>query len=220
MQYFYSFVTKERSMESFDRKRHWENIYQTKKLTEVSWFQPTPETSLDLIQKTGVLKTARIIDVGGGDSFLVDYLLNLGYNNITVLDISESAIERAKKRLGERAKLVKWIVSDVTEFNPSEKYDCWHDRATFHFLTDEKEISQYEKITAQCMNREGVLIIGTFSDKGPEKCSGIPIRQYTENSLEKQFSNTFKKIDCRTIDHQTPFDTTQNFIFCRFKKKD
>lgn len=206
-------------MDNFDRKKHWENIYQTKELTEVSWFQPTPETSLNLLQKTAISKNAKIIDVGGGDSFLVDHLLDLGYLDITVLDISEAAIDRATKRLGERAKLVEWIVADVTKFNPSEKYDCWHDRAAFHFLTDEKEISQYVKTVSECINKDGNLIIGTFSDKGPEKCSGIPIKQYTENSLEKQFSNIFQKIECNTIDHQTPFNTTQNFIFCRFKKK-
>ena len=207
-------------MEDFDRKKHWEKIYQTKELKEVSWFQPTPETSLDLIKKTEILKTSKIIDVGGGDSFLVDNLLDLGYQDITVLDISDSAIDRAKKRLGERAKLVKWIVTDITDFNPSEKYDCWHDRAAFHFLTDEKEITQYVKTVSECINKDGNLIIGTFSDKGPEKCSGIPIKQYTENRLENQFSDTFQKIECDTIDHQTPFDTIQNFIFCRFKKKD
>lgn len=207
-------------MENFDRKKHWENIYQTKELTEVSWFQPTPEESLNLIQKTAILKDAKIIDVGGGDSFLVDNLLDLGYQDITVLDISKSAIERAKNRLGERAKLVKWIEADVTDFNHSEKYDCWHDRAAFHFLTDKKEILQYVETVNDYINKNGNLIIGTFSDKGPEKCSGIPIKQYTENSLEKQFSNTFQKIDCNTIDHQTPFGTTQNFIFCRFKRKD
>lgn len=207
-------------MENFDRKKHWENIYQTKELTEVSWFQPTPETSLNLIEKLSLKKNAKIIDVGGGDSFLVDNLLDLGYQDITVLDISDSAIERAKKRLGERAKLVKWIVSDITHFIPSEKYDCWHDRAAFHFLTDEDEISKYSKTVSECINKDGYLIIGTFSDKGPEKCSGIPIKQYTENSLEREFSNSFQKIECKTINHQTPFDTFQNFIFCRFKKRD
>lgn len=206
-------------MENFDRKKHWENIYQTKELTDVSWFQPNPETSLDLIRKTAILKDVKIIDIGGGDSFLVDNLLDLGYQDITVLDISNSAIERAKERLGSRAKRVKWVVSDITNFNPSEKYDCWHDRASFHFLTDEKEISNYVKTVNECITKDGNLIIGTFSDKGPTKCSGIPIKQYTENSLEKQFSNTFEKIDCETIDHKTPFDTIQNFIFCRFKRK-
>ncbi|WP_026452625.1 class I SAM-dependent methyltransferase [Aequorivita capsosiphonis] len=206
-------------MENFDRKKHWENIYQTKELPEVSWFQPTPETSLDLIAKAGVLKNAKIIDIGGGDSFLVDYLLDLGYTDIRVLDISNAAIERAKKRLGERAMLVKWIVTDVAEFKPSEKYDIWHDRAAFHFLTKEDEIAEYVKTASNSLNQGGHLIIGTFSDKGPEKCSGIAIKQYTENSLVNLFSNTFQKTACNEVEHQTPFNTTQNFIFCSLKKK-
>ncbi|WP_310991074.1 class I SAM-dependent methyltransferase [Aequorivita marina] len=204
-------------MESFDRKKHWENIYQTKELTEVSWFQPTPETSLGFIQETGVLKNDKIIDIGGGDSFLVDHLLDLGYQDISVLDISEAAIDRAKKRLGERAKLVKWLVSDITNFCPTEKYDCWHDRAAFHFLTDKKEVSKYVQIAKDNITQNGSLIIGTFSDNGPKKCSGIPIQQYTRKELEKLFSNSFQKIACKTIDHKTPFDTIQNFVFCSFK---
>jgi trans-aconitate methyltransferase len=127
-------------MENFDRKKHWENIYQTKQLSEVSWFQPTPETSLDFFNQFNVPTTAKIIDIGGGDSFLVDNLLDLGYEDITVLDISEAAIDRAKKRLGVQASNVKWIVTDVTKFKPTEKYDFWHDRAAFHFLTDEQKI--------------------------------------------------------------------------------
>jgi trans-aconitate methyltransferase len=128
-------------MEDFDRKKHWENIYHTKELNEVSWFQSTPETSLDFFKDFSVPETAKIIDIGGGDSYLVDNLLDLGYKDITVLDISEAAIERAKQRLGERAGKVKWIVADAVTFKPKEKYDFWHDRAAFHFLTDEQDIS-------------------------------------------------------------------------------
>lgn len=207
-------------MEKLNRKNHWENIYQTKELSEVSWFQPIPKSSLDLIRKTKLSKQAKIIDVGGGDSYLVDHLLDLGYCNLTVLDISEAAIERAKKRLGERSKLVKWIVSDITTFNPSEKYDCWHDRAAFHFLTEEAEIAAYIKVLNESIAENGNLIIGTFSEKGPEKCSGIHIQQYTEKSLTKQFIVSFQKVECNTIDHETPFNTIQNFVFCRFRKKD
>lgn len=205
-------------MENFDRKKHWENIYQTKEINEVSWFQPTPKTSLGLIQKADILKNAKIIDVGGGDSFLVDHLLDLGYQDITILDISKSAIDRAKKRLGEKAKLVKWIVTDVTEFVPSEKYDCWHDRAAFHFLTEESDIEQYVNSVGKGINEHGNLIIGTFSDKGPEKCSGIPIKKYTENTLEQLFSSNFKKTECKETEHITPFNTVQSFVFCRFRK--
>ena len=123
-----------------NRKSHWENIYQTKDISTVSWYQPTPSTSLDLIAEMDLDKEAAIIDIGGGDSFLPDFLLKLGYTNISVLDISEKALENAKSRLGEDAKKINWIVSDITKFSPKEKYDLWHDRAAFHFLTEEKEI--------------------------------------------------------------------------------
>jgi len=205
-------------METFNRKNHWENIYETKSLEEVSWYQPTPETSLEFIQNLSLEKDASIIDIGGGDSFLVDHLLESGYTNITVLDISEKAIERAKERLGKNAEKVKWIVSDITKFEPAEKYDIWHDRAAFHFLTDDNDISAYLEIAGKAVKQNGRLFIGTFSENGPKKCSGIEIRQYSEDSLSETFGSEFRKINCFTVDHKTPFDTVQNFIFCSFRK--
>lgn len=205
-------------MENFDRKKHWENIYQTKELKDVSWFQPTPETSLDFFKQFNVPTTAKIIDVGGGDSFLVDYLLDLAYQDISVLDISAAAIERAKQRLGEKAKNVKWIVADAATFTPTEKYDFWHDRAAFHFLTDEQEISNYLQTAQKNINSTGVLVIGTFSEQGPKKCSGIEIKQYSETTMTDRLQKFFEKINCITVDHKTPFDTIQNFVFCSFRK--
>lgn len=205
-------------MENFDRKKHWENIYQTKELKDVSWFQPIPETSLDFIKKLKVPETAKVIDVGGGDSFFVDHLLQMGYQDITVLDISAAAIERAKIRLGENAKEVKWIIADAATFKPSEKYDFWHDRAAFHFLTEEQEISNYIETAQQNINPSGFLVIGTFSEQGPRKCSGIEIKQYSETSMADRLKKYFKKIECLTIDHKTPSNSTQNFIFCSFQK--
>lgn len=205
-------------MEKFDRKKHWENVYQTKELKEVSWYQPTPITSLDFIKEFNVPKTAKIIDIGGGDSFLVDSLLDLGYTDVTVLDISSAAIERAKQRLAEKAQNVKWIVADAAAFNPTEKYDFWHDRAAFHFLTEEQDISSYLKIAEQNINSSGVLVIGTFSEDGPKKCSGINIKQYSESSMTERLKALFEKINCIRVEHQTPFDTTQNFVFCSFRK--
>lgn len=204
-------------MENFDRKKHWENIYQTKELKDVSWFQPTPETSLDFFKQFNASTTAKVIDIGGGDSFLVDHLLDMGYEDISVLDISKAAIERAKKRLGDRAKNVKWIVSDAVAFKPTEKYDFWHDRATFHFLTDEQDISRYLETAQQHINSTGVMIIGTFSEQGPKTCSGIEIKQYSETTMTDRLINFFEKIRCITIDHKTPFNTIQNFVFCSFK---
>ena len=199
-----------------NRKNHWETVYETKQPNEVSWTQENPKTSLDFIRETQLEKSAKIIDIGGGDSKLVDFLLEEGYENITVLDISSTALERAKKRLGKNAEKVSWIASDITEFKPETSYDIWHDRATFHFLTTGEQINKYVEITEKWVS--GFLIIGTFSNQGPKKCSGLEIKQYSETELEKQFSNRFKKLKCISEDHTTPFETKQNFTFCAFEK--
>ncbi|NNC96271.1 MAG: class I SAM-dependent methyltransferase [Chitinophagales bacterium] len=201
-----------------ERKEHWENIYNTKEHKDVSWFETTPQTSLDLIQKFKLPLDAYIIDIGGGDSFLVDHLLELGYLNVSVLDISEAALERAQARLGEKAEEVTWIISDVSSFSPERHYDLWHDRAAFHFLTDEYEISNYLKTADRALKEDGKLLVGTFSKKGPTKCSGIEIKQYSESSMTDRFSDYFEKIECLSFDHKTPFDTIQNFVFCSFQK--
>ena len=199
-----------------DRKNHWETVYETKQPNEVSWTQENPKTSLDYIGESHVGKSAKIIDVGGGDSKLVDFLLEEGYENITVLDIAEKALERAKKRLGRNANKVSWIVSDITEFKPETNYDIWHDRATFHFLTTPEQIKAYVEITEKWVT--DFLIVGTFSENGPKKCSGLEIKQYSEMEMENQFSKSFKKLKCIAEDHITPFETTQNFTFCVFEK--
>lgn len=157
-------------------------------------------------------KTAKIIDVGGGESKLVDFLLEEGYENISVLDISANALEKAKKRLGDKAKKVNWIVADITEFEPTEQYDVWHDRAVFHFLTEDNDIKKYQDLVSKAV--KGKMVIGTFSTNGPLKCSGLEIKQNDEISLTSNFAADFEKIECFTIDHITPFDTIQNFIFC------
>lgn len=200
-----------------DWKNHWETVYETKQPNEVSWTQENPKTSVDFIHETNLGKTAKIIDIGGGDSKLVDFLLNEGYENISVLDISAKALERAKKRLGKNAGKVNWIVSDITEFKPEATYDIWHDRATFHFLTTSEQVKTYIEITEKWIT--GYLVIGAFSENGPKKCSGLDIKQYSEKELESQFSNRFNKLKCITEDHITPFETSQNFTFCIFEKK-
>ncbi|MBZ9779895.1 methyltransferase domain-containing protein [Psychroflexus sp. CAK8W] len=206
-------------MPNFDRKSHWENIYQTQDLRNSGWFQPTPETSLNFIEKFNVPKSAKIIDVGGGDSLLVDNLLERGYKDITVLDISAEAIDRAKQRLGDKAEQVSWIVSDVTQFQPTETYDFWHDRAVFHFLRSKEDISAYVETAQKAITPKGILVMGTFSEQGPTKCSGIEIQQYSETSLTGMFKPHFEKVNCRTVDHETPSGSVQNFVFCSFKKK-
>jgi 2-polyprenyl-3-methyl-5-hydroxy-6-metoxy-1,4-benzoquinol methylase len=205
-------------MENFDKKAHWENIYQTKSLHEVSWFQPKPETSLNFFIEFKVAKDAKIIDIGGGDSLLVDHLLDLGYTDITVLDISEAALTKAKTRLGNKAGLVKWIEADAATFVSDVQYDFWHDRAAFHFLTSAQEIEHYLQTVQQSICPNGILVMGTFSEQGPTKCSGISIKQYSEKSMSDLLTDFFEKIKCITVDHRTPFETIQQFIFCSFRK--
>ena len=204
-------------MISSDNKNHWENVYETKNPDQVSWTQKKPQTSLDFILSSGLGKDASIIDIGGGDSNLVDFLLEEGYENITVLDISAKSLEKAKKRLGDAAGKVKWIVTDITAFEPTETYDIWHDRAAFHFLTTSEQVSKYIDIAEKNVNN--FMILGTFSKNGPTKCSGLDIQQYDEESLSEKFEKSFKKVNCITEDHTTPFDTVKNFVFCSFKKQ-
>lgn len=206
-------------MENSEQKNHWENVYQNKQLTEVSWYQPTPKTSLDFIKSANLSKDAAIIDIGGGDSFLTDHLLEAGYTNLTVLDISEKSLNRARTRLGQKAELVTWIVSDITEFKPTSKYDLWHDRAAFHFLTSKDKINEYSALATNSILTDGWLIMGTFSENGPKKCSGLEIRQYGEASMNQAFQASFDRITCITENHPTPFSTTQNFLFCSFRKR-
>lgn len=204
-------------MENTSKKKHWETVYQTKSPSEVSWTQAIPKTSLDFIESLGVSKSAAIIDIGGGDSKLVDYLIATGYQNLTVLDISQNAINRARMRLGKDAEKVTWIVSDINDFVPIINYDVWHDRAAFHFLTENSQIENYQRLVNESV--DGFLIIGTFSENGPLKCSGLEIQQYSIESLEEQFAPKFEMIESKYEDHQTPFETIQNFVFGAFKKK-
>jgi len=200
-------------------KNHWDTIYQTKAEKEVSWYQPNAAASMELIEAFNLPSDAAIIDIGGGDSHFAEALLDRGYTNIHVLDISDVALQRAKDRLGERASIIHWIVSDVTEFIPSIKFDCWHDRAAFHFLTTEDNINKYVSLVNNAVKKDGTLIIGTFSENGPLKCSGLEIKQYSEASMTERFKKSFEPIKCLYKDHHTPFNTIQNFLFCSFMKK-
>jgi len=204
--------------EQFDKKEHWETIYSTKEHNQVSWFQQTPTISLELIESLGLNKDASIIDVGGGDSILAEHLLKEGYTDITVVDISQHAIDRAKNRIGANASKINWIVSDILDFHPNRIYDLWHDRATFHFLTEENEVNTYRNIVKSAVRMNGHLVIGTFSLNGPTKCSGIPIKQYSQHSLSDVFSENFELISASEVDHPTPFETVQNFIFGTFQR--
>ncbi len=200
-----------------NKKHHWDTVYETKTPDQVSWTQEVPKTSLEFIHSFGLKKTAKIIDIGGGDSNFVDHLLDEGFENITVLDISAKALEKSQKRLGYKATKVNWVVSDITEFKPKTTFDVWHDRATFHFLTTAEQVEKYMTTARNSVN--GFLTIATFSENGPAKCSGLEIKQYNEEKLATEFKNGFDKIRCITEDHKTPFNTTQNFLFCSFKKQ-
>lgn len=205
-------------MKEPERKQHWDTIYHSKDLEETSWFQPTPLDSLKFIEELNIPKSASIIDVGGGESLLVDHLLDLGFEDLTVVDVSKVAIAKAKQRLGSRADLVNWIVSDVTSFEPTRSYDLWHDRATFHFLTDDRDIYIYVKIASQAIKAGGFLIIGTFSKEGPDRCSGLAIKNYSDSELNELFSGSFVNIHSTYLNHKTPSGQLQNFVFCSFRK--
>lgn len=199
-------------------KSHWDYIYSTKNRNEVSWTQDIPKTSLDFIHSFHLTRDASIIDVGGGDSTLVDHLLDEGYEDVTVLDVSAHALARAKERLGERADSVHWVAADITEFTTSKKYDVWHDRAAFHFCLTPEQVEKYLETARSGIKHNGYLTLGTFSTQGPRKCSGLDIRQYSEESLQSQLQEGFEKMRCVTEDHETPFKTLQNFLFCSFRR--
>lgn len=203
----------------FERKEYWESVYQARDSDQMSWYQLMPSTSLNFVEELNVPFDAKIIDVGGGDSYLAGYLLAQGYQDITVLDISETALDRAKQRLSGRADKIKWINADITTFQPSENYDLWHDRATFHFLTQPWEIENYLSTIRQSLTPNGAVIIGTFAEQGPEKCSGLNIQRYSENSLSNLLGRFLERINCITVDHETPAGVSQAFTFCSFKNK-
>ena len=200
-------------------KEHWERIYSSKAEDQLSWFQPYPRTSVAFIELFDLPQDANIIDIGGGESRFVDVLLEKGYKNIYVLDISEKAIELSKKRLKEKAGLVHWIISDIADFTTGVKFDFWHDRAAFHFLTSEKIIDHYVSLAENHIRPEGYLVLGTFSERGPTQCSGLEIKQYNDMSMSLRFEKGFERIKCITEKHITPSKNIQEFLFCSFRKK-
>ena len=197
-------------------KLHWDNVYYNKNENEVSWYQKIPKTSLDHIKSLNLNLDSKIIDVGAGESRLVDNLLDLGFNNIDVLDISKKSIEKAKNRLGEKSEKINWIVSDINDFVSNNKYDLWHDRAAFHFLKDSSQINNYVELANSSLNSKGKIILGTFSSNGPLKCSGLEISRYNSSSINEIFKKHFILLNHRISIHPTPFDTFQEFLFTVF----
>jgi 2-polyprenyl-3-methyl-5-hydroxy-6-metoxy-1,4-benzoquinol methylase len=198
-----------------DTQEHWDLIYGTKATTEMSWSRPHLDTSLALVERIAGDRSASIIDVGSGESTLVDDLIGRGYRNITVMDISRTAIEHTKKRLGSASQQVAWLVADITQTRlPSHSYDVWHDRAVFHFLKDLAQRLAYVRQVASAVKHGGHVIVGTFGPEGPEKCSGLDVMRYDADSLHAEFGSRFRLVASSKELHQTPFGTTQQFLYC------
>ena len=196
-------------------KNHWENIYTKRAPEAVSWYRPHLETSLALIERAAHMRRASVIDIGGGESTLVDDLLIRGYENITVLDVSEKAIEVTRDRLGPIAEKVHWIAADIAHAQlPRQAYDVWHDRAVFHFLTKEHQRIAYVRQVAHAVKPGGHVIVSTFGPEGPTECSGLKVVRYDAESLHDEFGTRFQLVESSKELHQTPFGTTQQFLYC------
>ena len=201
-----------------DLKSHWENIYSSKKEDGVSWFQEHPKTSIDLIEKYSTDKSTSIIDIGSGRSKILKNLIENEYDELTYLDISQEACSKSKISLGNKQDLVEWQVVNVLDFNTEKNFSIWHDRAVFHFLISKEDVEKYVQVALKNIVQGGYLILGTFSENGPAKCSGLSVSRYSTESLKEIFNPELKMIESFTIDHKTPFNTTQNFLFSIFKK--
>ncbi len=204
-------------MTATDRQNHWEGVYKTKADTEVSWYEDTPELSLALLREAGLTPEMSVIDIGGGASRLVDALVEFGQAHVSVLDLSRAALETANSRLVDAAR-VQWIVSDVTVWTPDRRYDLWHDRAAFHFLTTVADQQAYVRVLAQALKDGGKAVIGTFALDGPEKCSGLPVARYDADGLQAVLGEKFRLATTRRHEHTTPWESMQKFQFSTFEK--
>ena len=204
-------------MNDVSRHDHWETVYTSKGESEVSWFQETPAPSLELIERVGTEQSSGIIDIGGGASRLVDNLVSRGYQDVTVLDLSEAALASARSRIGDQANRVTWVAADVTTWEPSRSYDVWHDRAAFHFLTEPNDQAAYVARLRRALRVGGHAIIATFAPDGPERCSGLMVSRYDANTLAATLGEGFELIDARRHDHTTPWGSLQKFQFSTFR---
>ncbi len=202
-----------------NQKEHWKKVYLSKPSTEVSWYQPHLNKSLELITQTGLDKKGRIIDVGGGASTLAEDLSLDGYNNLIVLDISLESLQKSKERMGERADMLTWIEADILKVDfPENSFDVWHDRAVFHFLTNPEDRKKYIKTLTDSLKHGGYLIMATFSLEGPFKCSGLDVVRYSPEILSRELGDGFSLVKNSQELHQTPFGTFQNFTYCLFRR--
>ena len=202
-----------------ERKEHWEQIYADKAPSEVSWYQRAPRVSLELIDKMKLSREARIIDIGGGASNLIDELLRAGYPGLAVLDISHHALSHAKQRLGASASSIEWFEEDVTRFNSPHDFDVWHDRAVFHFLTDPADRALYRETLERTLKPDGRVVIATFAVGGPSRCSGLEIVQYDRSGLSSELGSSFELIEMVPERHVTPTGAEQAFNFFHFRMK-
>lgn len=199
-------------------RKHWDRVYTAKAPGTVSWYQPHLARSLELIARAAPDTSAAIIDVGGGESTLVDDLLSRGYGDVTVLDISETAIKVAKRRLGARAQEVTWLAADIAEATLAEhRYDVWHDRAVFHFLTEVRQRLAYVRQVKRAMKPQGHVIVATFAPEGPTQCSGLEVVRYDADALHDEFGPQFRLVEHATELHHTPSGTAQQFLYCLCK---
>ena len=201
-----------------DRRDHWARVYTEKAPSEVSWYQAEPEASLRALDRLGARPDSALIDVGGGASNLIDALLERGWQDLTVLDIALSAIEAARNRLGPAADEVTWLVADITEWQPSRRYDVWHDRAVFHFLTEPEQREAYRRALSSGLAPDGLVIMATFAPDGPERCSGLPVQRYDPAALAKEFGSGFRLVESWRQEHVTPSGSSQAFTWCAFRR--
>lgn len=200
-----------------DRKGHWTSLYQRKAPADVSWYQAEPKPSLHALDLFGGGPSSAFIDVGGGASNLLDALLNRGWGDLTVLDIAAPALAAAKERLGADADKVHWEVADITDWRPSRRYDIWHDRAVFHFLTTREQRDAYRRALRAGVVPGGLVVMATFALDGPDKCSGLPVRRYDAESLSKEMGHAFALLDAWPDEHVTPWGAKQSFNWCAFR---
>jgi SAM-dependent methyltransferase len=206
-------------VKSESRQAHWEGVYTKKAENEVSWFEEIPAPSLELIAQIGATPAWAVIDIGGGASRLVDNLIDRGFGDVTVLDLSDAALEATKARLADHAAQVHWIVADATVWEPLKTYDVWHDRAAFHFLTEERDRAAYVARLEQALKVGGYAIIATFALDGPERCSGLPVVRYDAASLVQTLGRAFQFVDTRRHAHATPWGSDQSFQFSVFRRR-
>ncbi len=201
-----------------NRRDHWETVFREKRTPELSWFQEKPGPSLELIDRCGLTRDSGIIDVGAGAATLVDELLDRGFLSLGALDVSDAALQESRDRLGQRAVEVEWYSADVTRFEPSRRWMLWHDRALFHFLTDEADRAAYKKVLGRALCPGGHVIIATFGPEGPSKCSGLDVVRYSPESLQEELGPEYAWLESLEDPHQTPSGKTQAFIFSLFRR--